>query len=170
MAQALATKALPRAVPLSILHVDHHDDMQLPAPGIEHMKPGQCDPDVEGECPLHNDNQQLSIIVNSSGAINRTLWLYPSYKGKEFVTTPHACVVGKAAAAGSHGRFSHRTVVGEWWGLEEASLDRAAGGSRPVGAGFVCGSTPFFEAPGMSEHGSTRPTREPLDAYVSLVT
>ena len=66
---------------------------------------------------------------------------------------------------GDHGRYSHRTLSGEWWGLEDAGQHVV-----PAGRGFVCGSTPYFTAPGEDEHDPTRPTREPLDTYKPLVT
>jgi hypothetical protein len=155
MAQALRNHALPANDGVAVLHIDHHDDMQLPEAGLESMKPAQCEPDREVGCPLHNDNQQLAIIIKSAGAVNRTLWLYPAHKGLEWVTAPHTCVVGRS---GDHGRYSHRTLSGEWWGLEDAGQHVV-----PAGRGFVCGSTPYFTAPGEDEHDPTRPTREPLD-------
>ena len=161
MSLALRAHAIPADDNVAILHIDHHDDMQLPEAGFESMEPAQCDPDRESECPLHNDNQQLATVIKSAGAVNRTLWLYPAYKGTEWVTPPHVCVVGK----NSHGRYSHRTIAGEWWGLEDAGQHVV-----PPGRGFVCGSTPYFAAPGGDEHDPTRPTREPLDAFERVAT
>ena len=160
MALALATHFIPPG--LAILHIDHHDDMELPGPGIELMKPAQCNADYEPGCPLHNDNQLLATIIKSAGAVNRIMWLYPAYTTQTITTAPHTCVLGKAHAV--NGRYSHRTVLGKWWGLENASEQ-----VQPPGMGIVCGSTPFFKSPGMYEYDPTRPLHEPLNAYKPLV-
>ena len=163
---------------VSVLHVDHHDDLGLPSLPLDTLKPGACK-DVEDEldCPLDNANFLLGAHV-TTGAIKRLLWVYPSHtlEGRGSpdsnpdgsanrvspsdhpYTPPHLCVIGTARERPRNGRqfYMHRTVDAQRWGLEE------------IYPFLTCGSKPGNDKEGSPEWRPGNKDTFPLDAFAAI--
>ena len=140
---------------VSVLHIDHHDDLALPGLGIDSLAPGGCEDVVnEDDCPVANDNFLLGVHVLTA-AIKRILWIAPPYSAPP-VVPPHVCLLGAASAPRHNGhRYMHRSIGAAWWGLENLHA-------------VTCGSTPMNirpDTPGW--HGGMQ-ERAPLDSYEVL--
>lgn len=152
---------------LSILHVDLHDDMALPGPGIDNLQPGACiDVEDEKACALNNDNFLIGIAA-ATGIVKRILWLYPPHlfgsppDGSRQVVEPHTCMIGRARPEYRRDRrYAHRSAGSSWWGYEAPPK----GGEHLL----VCGSSPKNSLPGQFDHREDIEERASLDSFESL--
>lgn len=127
---------------ITVLHIDHHDDMGLPNFQLDTLRPGGCRLQNDSECALDNANFLLAAHIRT-GALKRILWLYPPHlmhadsteASSHPIIPPHVCVLGTARVPRRDGRqyYSHRSSPSSAWGLERRfSL-------------FTCGSSPANE-------------------------
>ena len=154
---------------LSILHIDHHDDMALPGPGIDNLQPNGClGVTDEKDCALNNDNFLIGIQA-VTGIVKRIMWLYPPHLidapprgGSRPMVEPHTCLIGRARPAYRRDRrYAHRSAGSSWWGFEPPPKEN----NFPL---FTCGSSPANSLPGQFDHRDDIEERASLDAFEVL--